>query len=118
MPLYEYECLKCGERFEVIQRFSDAPITVCSQNGDSQCDGAVRKLLSAPAIQFKGSGWYVNDYGKGGHKPDQAKEESSSKKDAKSEEPKTAKSSESSATSASAASAKPKSGGESASAAA
>ncbi|MDE0621635.1 MAG: zinc ribbon domain-containing protein, partial [Bryobacterales bacterium] len=56
MPLYEYECLKCGERFELIQKFSDAPLTVCSQNGGSQCDGAVRKLLSAPAIQFKGSG--------------------------------------------------------------
>ena len=117
MPLYEYECLKCGERFEVIQRFSDAPITVCSQNGDSQCDGAVRKLLSAPAIQFKGSGWYVTDYGKGGQDSEKASDEGSPKKDAKSAESKTAKSSESSASSAGAASAKPK-GGESASAAA
>ncbi|MDE0108643.1 MAG: zinc ribbon domain-containing protein [Bryobacterales bacterium] len=117
MPLYEYECLKCGERFELIQKFSDAPLTVCSQNGGSQCDGAVRKLLSAPAIQFKGSGWYVTDYGKGGKKPEQARDEGSPKKDAKSDESKPAKSSESSTSSASAASVKPK-GGESASAAA
>lgn len=116
MPLYEYECLKCGERFELIQKFSDAPLTVCSQKGDSQCDGAVRKLLSAPAIQFKGSGWYVTDYGKGGHKPDQAREEGAPKKDVKSDKSKPAKSSESSASSASAASAKPKGGGESAAA--
>ena len=118
MPLYEYECLKCGERFELIQKFSDAPLTLCSQHGDSQCDGAVRKLLAAPAIQFKGSGWYVTDYGKGGQKPDQAREEGSPKKDAKSGESKPAKSSENSSDSASAASAKPKGGGESASAAA
>lgn len=118
MPLYEYECLKCGERFELIQKFSDAPLTVCSQNGDSECDGAVRKLLSAPAIQFKGSGWYVTDYGKGGQKPEQAKDEGSPKKDAKSDESKPTKSSENSASPASAASAKSKGGGESASAAA
>jgi len=118
MPLYEYECLKCGERFELIQKCADAPLTVCSQNGGSQCDGAVRKLLSAPAIQFKGSGWYVTDYGKGGQKPEQARDEGSPKKDSKSDEAKSAKSSESSATSASEASTKPKGGGESASAAA
>lgn len=118
MPLYEYECLKCGERFEVIQKFSDAPLTACSQNVGSQCDGAVRKLLAAPAIQFKGSGWYVTDYGKGGQKPEQARDEGSPKKDSKSDDSKPAKSSESSASSASAASSKPKGGGESASAAA
>ncbi len=60
MPLYEYECNSCGHRFEVIQKFSDAPITVCPK-----CGGAVRKLLSSPAIQFKGSGWYITDYAKG-----------------------------------------------------
>ena len=108
MPLYEYECLKCGERFELIQKFSDAPLTVCSQNGDSQCDGAVRKILSAPAIQFKGTGWYVTDYGKGGQKPGQAKDEGSSKKDAKSGESKPAKSSGKSSDSDSAATTKPK----------
>jgi len=57
MPLYEYECAACGHRFEVIQRFSDAPIEVCPK-----CNAAVHKLLSAPAIQFKGTGWYVTDY--------------------------------------------------------
>ena len=57
MPLYEYECDACGHRFEVIQKFSDAPIDTCPK-----CGSAVRKLMSSPAIQFKGSGWYSTDY--------------------------------------------------------
>ena len=57
MPLYEYQCNACGHRFERIQRFSDPPVDVCPK-----CGGAVRKLLSSPAFQFKGSGWYVTDY--------------------------------------------------------
>ena len=57
MPLYEYECEKCAHRFERIQKFSDPPVEVCPA-----CGGAVRKLLSSPAIQFKGAGWYVTDY--------------------------------------------------------
>ncbi|MFN8059482.1 MAG: FmdB family zinc ribbon protein [Vicinamibacterales bacterium] len=57
MPLYEYQCVACEHRFEVIQKFSDAPIAVCPK-----CQGAVQKLLSSPAIQFKGSGWYITDY--------------------------------------------------------
>jgi putative FmdB family regulatory protein len=61
MPLYEYQCEACGHRFEVIQKFSDAPIEVCPK-----CGGAVAKLLSSPAIQFKGSGWYVTDYARSG----------------------------------------------------
>jgi putative FmdB family regulatory protein len=62
MPLYEYECDACGHRFEVIhQRFSDAPIEICPK-----CGGAVRKLFSSPAIQFKGSGWYITDYARAG----------------------------------------------------
>jgi putative FmdB family regulatory protein len=61
MPLYEYQCEACGGRFEVIQRFSDPPVEVCQT-----CGGHVRKLLSAPAIQFKGSGWYVTDYARKG----------------------------------------------------
>ncbi len=61
MPLYEYQCDACGHRFEVIQKFSDAPIEVCPK-----CGGAVAKLLSSPAIQFKGSGWYVTDYARSG----------------------------------------------------
>lgn len=60
MPLYEYECEACAHRFEVIQKFSDAPISVCPK-----CSGAVHKLLSSPAIQFKGSGFYLTDYGRG-----------------------------------------------------
>jgi putative FmdB family regulatory protein len=57
MPLYEYQCEACGHRFEVIQKISDAPIAVCPS-----CGGAVHKLQSAPAFQFKGSGWYITDY--------------------------------------------------------
>ena len=59
MPLYEYECDSCGHRFEVIQKFSDAPIEKCPK-----CGSTVRKLMSSPAIQFKGSGWYITDYAK------------------------------------------------------
>ncbi|HEV2425710.1 MAG TPA: FmdB family zinc ribbon protein [Terriglobia bacterium] len=57
MPLYEYQCRKCGKRFEKIQKFSDPPLEV-----HERCGGAVHRLLSSPAIQFKGSGWYVTDY--------------------------------------------------------
>jgi putative FmdB family regulatory protein len=59
MPLYEYECERCGARFEVIQRFSDPAIEACRT-----CGGPVHKLISAPAIQFKGTGWYITDYAK------------------------------------------------------
>lgn len=62
MPLYEYECDACGRRFEVIQKFSDAPVEVCRECGK----GPVHRLLSSPAIQFKGSGWYITDYAKKG----------------------------------------------------
>jgi putative FmdB family regulatory protein len=57
MPLYEYQCQKCGHRFERIQRFSDAMVKKCPD-----CGGKVEQLISAPAVQFKGSGWYVTDY--------------------------------------------------------
>ena len=56
MPLYEYQCDGCG-RFELIQKFSDAPLSACPK-----CGNGVQKLLCAPAIQFKGTGWYVTDY--------------------------------------------------------
>ena len=56
MPLYEYQCGRCG-RFEIIRKFSDAPLTACPT-----CGQDVQKLLSAPAIQFKGTGWYITDY--------------------------------------------------------
>ena len=57
MPLYEYECDSCGHRFEVIQKFSDALVDKCPK-----CGSTVHKLISSPAIQFKGSGWYITDY--------------------------------------------------------
>ncbi len=60
MPLYEYECFLCGHRFERIQKASDPLLDQCPD-----CGGAVRRLLGVPALQFKGSGWYVTDYGKG-----------------------------------------------------
>jgi putative FmdB family regulatory protein len=59
MPLYEYECDSCGHRFEVIQKFSDALVDKCPK-----CGAVVHKLMSSPAIQFKGSGWYITDYAK------------------------------------------------------
>ena len=61
MPLYEYQCEACEQRFERIQKFSDPPVDTCPA-----CSGKVRKLLSSPAIQFKGSGWYITDYAKKG----------------------------------------------------
>jgi putative FmdB family regulatory protein len=57
MPLYEYQCKKCAHRFERIQKFSDKPVRKCPQ-----CGGVVEQLISAPAVQFKGTGWYVTDY--------------------------------------------------------
>src|SRR5262249_11720824 len=57
MPLYEYECKKCHHRFERIVKFSDRPMKKCPQ-----CGGPVEQTISAPAVQFKGSGWYVTDY--------------------------------------------------------
>ena len=57
MPLYEYQCVQCNERIEIIQRLSDPPHSECAK-----CGGEMKKLLSAPAIQFKGSGWYKTDY--------------------------------------------------------
>lgn len=57
MPIYEYQCEQCGHRFEVIQKFSDAPREKCPK-----CEGTLRKLPPAPAFQFKGTGWYITDY--------------------------------------------------------
>ncbi|MCI0355584.1 MAG: zinc ribbon domain-containing protein [Acidobacteria bacterium] len=57
MPLHEYLCKKCGHRFERIQKFSDPPARKCPE-----CGGALEQLLHAPAVQFKGTGWYVTDY--------------------------------------------------------
>jgi putative FmdB family regulatory protein len=60
MPLYEYQCEACGHRFEKIQKFSDALIEECPNCGEKK----VHKLVSSPAIQFKGTGWYITDYAK------------------------------------------------------
>jgi putative FmdB family regulatory protein len=73
MPLYEYQCDACAHRFEVIQKFSDSPLDTCPK-----CGGVIRKLLSSPAIQFKGSGWYITDYARTG-KSDDAKTDSAAK---------------------------------------
>jgi len=67
MPLYEYECDACGHRFEKIQKFSDPLEETCPK-----CGGHVHKLMSSPAIQFKGSGFYITDYGKDGKGPRKA----------------------------------------------
>lgn len=57
MPLYEYECKECGRRTEKIQKFSDAPLTECPH-----CGGPMERTLTAPAVQFKGGGWYKDLY--------------------------------------------------------
>ncbi len=64
MPLYEYECKKCGHRFEKIQKFSDRMVKKCPE-----CGGQVEQMISAPAVQFKGTGWYVTDYAKKSSSP-------------------------------------------------
>ena len=67
MPLYEYKCDKCGEVFEVIEKFSDSPLQL-----HEKCGGAVQRLISAPAFQFKGTGWYVTDYARGGQRSEKS----------------------------------------------
>jgi putative FmdB family regulatory protein len=83
LPLYEYQCPKCG-RFEVIRKFSDPPLEACPT-----CGAAIQKMLSAPAIQFKGSGWYITDYARAGKSDPGAagsgKSESSASSDSKSD---------------------------------
>ena len=81
MPLYEYLCKKCGHRFEKIQKFSDKLVKKCPE-----CGGTVEQVISAPAVQFKGSGWYVTDYAK---KSGTSASSESSSKDSKKEEKKT-----------------------------
>ena len=80
MPLYEYKCRKCGHRFEKIESFSASTTKKCPK-----CGGVAERMVAAPAIQFKGSGWYVTDYaGKGAAKAGGESSESGSKSDAKS----------------------------------
>jgi putative FmdB family regulatory protein len=84
LPIYEYKCEGCGDVFEVIQKFADEPLTV-----HEKCGGHVHRLMSAPSFQFKGSGWYVTDYAKGGGsgpgKGESGKSESSETASGKSE---------------------------------
>ena len=70
MPIYEYDCASCGKRTEAIQRLGERPLKICPH-----CGGKLKKAFSAPAIQFKGSGWYVNDYASA--RGDQKKKEAS-----------------------------------------
>lgn len=76
MPLYEYLCDACGKRFEVIQKFSDPPATACRHCGQ----GPVQRLASSPAIQFKGTGWYITDYSDKGKSVDASSSTSAPKK--------------------------------------
>jgi putative FmdB family regulatory protein len=94
VPLYEYQCKKCKHKFEKIQKFSDRPIKKCPE-----CGGPLEKVQHAPNVQFKGSGWYVTDYGgkgdkskaeggseKGSSEKDSAEKASSEKKDSAAKE--------------------------------
>jgi putative FmdB family regulatory protein len=83
MPLYEYQCTKCGHRFEKIQKFSDRKIKKCPE-----CGGPVEQVISAPAVQFKGSGWYVTDYAKKSSAPAASESGKDSKESKKEEKPK------------------------------
>ena len=86
MTLYEYECKKCGHRFERIQKFSDKPVTRCPE-----CGGKVEQVLHAPAVQFKGSGWYVTDYARKSSAPASSEGSKSESKPEGKEEKKEAK---------------------------
>ncbi len=80
MPLYEYECSACGHHYEVIRKFSDPLEDKCPK-----CGGAVHKVQSAPAFQFKGTGWYVTDYAKSGQGESKSETKDGRKSESKSE---------------------------------
>ncbi|HAV40966.1 MAG TPA: transcriptional regulator [Acidobacteria bacterium] len=89
MPIYEYRCQKCHRTFEVMQKLKDKPLDKCPH-----CRGRLVRLISSPAIQFKGSGWYITDYahknspsGDNGHKKDQAETIEDSQNNKKPERP-------------------------------
>ncbi len=73
MPIYEYRCKKCGKQIEVLLRSSDKPPTRCRE-----CGGRLEKLISPPAIQFKGEGWYITDYARKGSVAEKVEKELSS----------------------------------------
>jgi putative FmdB family regulatory protein len=93
MPLYEYECKKCGHRFEKIQLYSDKMVKKCPE-----CGGQVEQMISAPAVQFKGSGWYVTDYAKKSASPGSSGGGDSGSKDKKDEKSKSDSASKDSST--------------------
>jgi putative FmdB family regulatory protein len=80
MPLYDYRCHKCGETFEVRQKFSDEVLKI-----HEACGGELERLISAPALQFKGTGWYVTDYAKNGKSPSSSGSSAESKPESKSD---------------------------------
>lgn len=86
MPLYEYLCQKCGHRFEEIRKFSDKELKKCPK-----CGGLLEQVISAPAVQFKGSGWYVTDYAKKGGSSASSMSSSSSEGDGGSKDAKDSK---------------------------
>jgi putative FmdB family regulatory protein len=91
VPLYEYQCEACGRRFEVIQKYSDPTVETCKECGK----GPVHRLLSSPAIQFKGTGWYITDYaqkGKSDSSTGSPAKDSTAKSDTAATESSTAKS--------------------------
>ena len=83
MPLYEYKCKKCGHQFEKIQKYSDRMVKKCPD-----CGGRVEQTITAPAVQFKGTGWYVTDYAKKSSSPGSSGDSGSNLKDKKDDKPK------------------------------
>ena len=82
MPIYEYKCSKCYSKFEVIQKVADPPLNKCIK-----CGGGVTKTISAPAIQFKGSGWYITDYAQKSEAEKDKTPQATEKKEAKKTDP-------------------------------
>ncbi|MGE5413490.1 MAG: FmdB family zinc ribbon protein [Syntrophomonadaceae bacterium] len=80
MPIYEYVCGSCAKKTEVIQRIGERPLRVCPH-----CGGKLKKAISAPAIQFKGSGFYITDYARASSEGGKAKKDSGEKAESKSE---------------------------------
>jgi len=78
MPIYEYECAKCGKTIEVIQKMSDKPL-----KKHAECGGVLTKLISAAGFQFKGAGWYVTDYARKGSRGDASETQKEQKTEAK-----------------------------------
>lgn len=83
MPLYEYECKKCGQTFEAMQKFSDEPL-----KKHPKCGGKVERLISAPGLQFKGTGWYITDYARSGGAAPEKSDKVESKSDSSGSESK------------------------------